>query len=170
MNVYSRAESRDSKLPVIVWIHGGGFAIGSGSDFLYGPKRAMNEPLVLATVNYRLGALGFATIEEDKSCSNLGLLDQRLAIQWIKDNAAAFGGNPENVTLAGESAGAASIHYHMMSAGSQGLFHKVILQSGTATCPWAIADPKLANDSLSKLEDRLKKDSGDSLKTADVDP
>ncbi len=155
------------RLPVVIWIHGGAFSIGSGSDFLYGPQRAMNEPLVLVTINYRLGPLGFANSPDSNQLTpNLGLYDQRLAMEWTKENLASFGGDPDNITLAGESAGAASVHYHMMS-GARGLFHKVILQSGTATCPWANGDKDLSPDSLGLLQKTIKPNS--SLDNVDVE-
>ena len=123
----------------MVWIHGGGFFSGSGSNTQYGPEKAMNEEIVLVTLNYRLGPLGFMCTSDGVMPGNLGLKDQLLALQWIKENVSAFGGDHDNITLFGESAGSASTHYHMLSLRSSsrgGLFHKAIMQSGTALCSW----------------------------------
>jgi cholinesterase len=163
LNVYTRGvggdgdgSSRDGGLlPIVVWIHGGGFSIGSGSDFFYGPYRAMDEPIVLVTINYRLGVLGFAT--GPGIPANLGLLDQRMAMTWIQANAIVFGGDPNNITLAGESAGAASVHFHMLSSKSRGLFHKAILQSGTALCPWASTTEINSISKLTSGTDELRR-------------
>ncbi|XP_046687607.1 esterase FE4-like isoform X2 [Homalodisca vitripennis] len=124
----------------MVWIHGGGFSGGSGSTEIYGPDFLIEEDIVLVTINYRCGALGFLSLENSKLPGNVGLKDQILALQWVQDNITNFGGDPNNVTIFGESAGAASVHYHLLSPLSRGLFHKAIMQSGTSLAQWALQD------------------------------
>jgi carboxylesterase type B len=136
LNVYSRAKSTKDKLPVVVWVHGGGFLYGSGCDREYGPNYAMNEDIVLVTLNYRLGVFGFLATDDGVLPGNLGLKDQLLALKWIKDNISSFGGDSNNITLAGESAGAVCVHHLMLSELAKGLFHKAILQSGSSLGWW----------------------------------
>jgi len=124
--------------PVMVWIHGGGFTIGAGSEPLYnGGLLASRGDVVVVTINYRLGAFGFLYMpdfadREGKPCTNFGMLDQVAALEWVRDEIAAFGGDPGNVTLFGESAGAMSIGALMASPRASGLFRRAILQSGAA--------------------------------------
>ncbi|XP_046686985.1 esterase FE4-like [Homalodisca vitripennis] len=141
LNVYTTktGEQGDWKA-VMVWIHGGGFFRGSGSTEIYGPDFLIEEDIVLVTINYRLGVLGFLSLENEKLPGNLGLKDQVLALKWVRDNIDSFGGNPNNVTIFGQSAGGASVHYHLLSPLSKELFHKAILQSGTPMCQWAFQD------------------------------
>ncbi|MSP61770.1 MAG: carboxylesterase family protein [Myxococcales bacterium] len=127
-----------SPRPVMVWLHGGGFVLGSGSEDLYvGTNLAAAGDVVVVTVNYRLGALGFlahpALAAEDPghpSSGNYGLLDQQAALRWVQSNIAAFGGDPKNVTLFGESAGGISVCQQLVSPGAAGLFHRAIVESG----------------------------------------
>ncbi|KAK7873003.1 hypothetical protein R5R35_000303 [Gryllus longicercus] len=123
-------------LPVMVWFHGGGFASGSGTPGLYGPDYLITENVILVTVNYRLGPFGFLYLGE-AAPGNAGLKDQVQALRWLQKNIAAFGGDPTKVTIFGESAGGASVHMHMFSPMSKGLFHRAIAQSGAAVNPWA---------------------------------
>jgi para-nitrobenzyl esterase len=128
----------DQKRPVMVWIHGGAFTMGSGSKAQYsGCTLAKRGGVVVVTLNYRLGVFGFLNLNEITrgeipSTGNEGLLDMIAALEWIRENIAAFGGNPENVTLFGESAGAMSIACLMAMPKAKGLFHKAISQSGAA--------------------------------------
>jgi len=92
--------------------------------------------VVLVSIHYRLGILGFLSMEEEEAPGNLGLWDQREALIWVRDNIAAFGGDPDHVTIFGESAGSMSVNFHLVSPQSQGLFHSAILQSGTAVSPY----------------------------------
>ncbi|KAJ2953331.1 hypothetical protein O0L34_g919 [Tuta absoluta] len=143
LNVYTPALPEkitgfNPKLAVMVWIHGGAFAVGSGNAFLYGPDHLMGGNIVLVTLNYRLGALGFLSMENDEVSGNMGLKDQVLALKWVRDNIEYFGGDASRVTIFGESAGAASVHLHMLSPASKGLFHRAIAQSGLALSPWAL--------------------------------
>ncbi|MGW0231978.1 carboxylesterase/lipase family protein [Actinopolymorpha singaporensis] len=122
-----------SRLPVLVWLPGGGFVTGSGSD--YDPTRlAVTGGLVVVTVNYRLGALGFldhpALERTSSDAGNYGLADQRAALGWVQRNIARFGGDPANVTLAGQSAGGYSVCAQLTSPAAAGLFQKAIVQSG----------------------------------------
>ncbi|KAK4885067.1 hypothetical protein RN001_001338 [Aquatica leii] len=142
LNVYTRElYSKDSILkPVMFWIHGGGFISGSGSSLLYGPQFLITKDVVIVTINYRLGLLGFLNFEDPalEVSGNAGLKDQVMALQWVQKNIKQFCGDPNNVTVFGESAGAASIHYLILSPSAKGLFHKAILQSGCAFSTWAI--------------------------------
>ncbi|PSN50220.1 Esterase FE4 [Blattella germanica] len=127
---------------VMVFIHGGAFAGGSGSAVIYGPDHLMMEGIVLVSINYRLGFLGFMCINADCLPCNNGLRDQVLALQWVQKNIARFGGDPKKVTIFGESAGAASVHYLMLSPLAKGLFHRAISESGTSTTIWAYEEPE----------------------------
>jgi len=125
-----------ARRPVMVWIHGGAFAIGSGSQPLYdGSVLARRGDLVVVTVNYRLGPLGFIRLcdltgGKIPATGNEGMLDQVAALQWVRDNIAEFGGDPENVTIFGESAGGMSVGTLLAMPAARGLFHKAIPQSG----------------------------------------
>lgn len=134
LNVYSKKlPSEDSSLkPVMVWIHGGGFVVGSNNVQHYGPEHLMLEDIVLVTINYRLGFLGFLDVDDPslEVPDNAGIRDQRLALQWVQKNIKNFNGDPDNVTVFGQSAGGMSIHFHILSPASKGLFHKAIMQSG----------------------------------------
>jgi para-nitrobenzyl esterase len=122
----------DARLPVLVWIHGGGFSAGAGSDV--DPRRlAEAGPLVVVTINYRLGIFGFFGLPGLDGSGAFGLLDQQAALRWVQHNIAAFGGNPDSVTIAGGSAGADSVCSQLTSPGAVGLFHRVIMQSGGCT-------------------------------------
>lgn len=137
LNVYVPQTSSDSPLPVMVWIHGGGFAYGHADADVYGPEFLMNKSVILVTVNYRIGILGFLNLETQGASGNMGLKDQTASLKWVNREIEHFGGDANNVTLFGESAGGASVHFHMMSPLSKGLFHKSIIMSGSAMCDWA---------------------------------
>jgi para-nitrobenzyl esterase len=126
-------QSRPGRMPVIVFLHGGRLISGSGSDF-DGSRLATTGDAVVVTANYRLGALGFlsspALDAEGTVSGNYGLLDQAEVLRWVRRNAAAFGGDPFKVTLAGQSAGARSVCTHLASPASRGLFQRAIVQSG----------------------------------------
>ncbi|KAJ8961876.1 hypothetical protein NQ318_021494, partial [Aromia moschata] len=126
------------QLDVVVHIHGGGFISGNGLAFL-DPKYIMDRDIAFVTFNYRLGVLGFLSTEDQALPGNYGLKDQVLALKWIQQNIASFGGNPNSVTLTGFSAGAASVHYHYFSPLSKGLFHRGWSISGVATDEWALS-------------------------------
>ncbi|MEU6773093.1 carboxylesterase/lipase family protein [Streptomyces sp. NPDC046759] len=119
------------RLPVMVWLHGGAFANGSGSVPGYDGSRFARDGVVCVTLNYRLGADGFLYLGEGDP-ANLGLLDQIAALRWVRDNIPAFGGDPDRVTVAGESAGAMSIGALLAMQSAAGLFGRAILHSGAA--------------------------------------
>nr|BAD91555.1 carboxylesterase [Athalia rosae] len=140
LNVYTPSVSSEGPLlPVMVWIHGGGFVLGSGNEEVYGSNYLLEAEVVLVTLNYRLGALGFLSIEDDEAPGNAGLKDQVAALRWVRRNIKHFGGDPERVTLFGESAGGASVHLHLLSPLSAGLFSQAIGQSGSGANPWVIS-------------------------------
>lgn len=146
LNIYAPAGRRDKKLPVMLWIHGGSFYIGSGSQEVYnGCYLAASGRAVVVTFNYRLGALGFlrlTDISDIPSSGNEGLLDQVAALEWVRKNISAFGGDPDNITLFGESAGAMSIATLLTSPRCRGLFRRAIVQSGN---PCALHSRNRAN-------------------------
>jgi para-nitrobenzyl esterase len=136
LNVYThaRGDSRGRGQPVIVWIHGGGLALDGARN--YDPTPLAAEGTVVVTLNYRLGALGFLAHPALASrpggpSGNFGLMDQQAALRWVQRNIGSFGGDPRNVTIAGESAGGLSVLAHLVSQGSRGLFQRAIVQSGT---------------------------------------
>lgn len=137
VNVWTPSPDR-SERPVMVWVHGGGFTGGSGSTPWYdGSSLCRRGDVVLVTFNYRLGALGFLDLSAEGGerlahAANCGILDQVALLRWVRDNIAAFGGDPGNVTLFGESAGAMSIGTLLAMPSASGLFHRAILQSGAA--------------------------------------
>jgi len=137
--------TRGSELPVMVWIHGGGFTLGEGLQTdggTAGDRIARQTGTVVVSMNYRLGQLGFLAHSDlsaessEHASGNYGLLDQVAALQWVRGNIEAFGGDPDNVTIFGESAGAFSVCSHLASAKSAGLFARAILQSGSCERPW----------------------------------
>jgi para-nitrobenzyl esterase len=131
VNVFTKSTGAVSRQPVMVWIHGGGLTSGSGS-FQTNPYPLVQKGVVVVTINYRVGALGFlahpALAPNDKG--NFGIRDQQAALQWVKKNISKFGGDPNNVTIFGGSAGGLSVLVHLVSPLSDGLFHKAIVQSG----------------------------------------
>lgn len=142
--------------PVMVYIHGGAFCIGSGNAQMHGPSHMMNTgEVVLVTMNYRLGALGFLSTGDSVIPGNNGLKDQVMALHWVQKNIAQFGGDPSNVTIGGVSAGGASVHLQVVSPMSKGLFHRAIAQSGSALCPWAAEDPSIARSKAFRLGEAL---------------
>ncbi|XP_011185054.2 uncharacterized protein LOC105213718 [Zeugodacus cucurbitae] len=143
LNVYTPEKPRSSKpLPVMVNIHGGGFISGTGMCKLYAPDYLLDHDIILVSGNYRLGPLGFLSTETLDCPGNFGLKDQTEILHWIHNNIAAFGGDPNSVTIFGVSAGGASVTYHLLTKQSEGLFHKAIAQSGTYYNPWAQPEHK----------------------------
>ncbi|KAL6437219.1 hypothetical protein ACFW04_005044 [Cataglyphis niger] len=134
------------RYPVMIWFHGGGWLTGAGHSEFYGPKFLLDHDLVLVTINFRLGPLGFLSTEDLECPGNLGLKDQQQAMRWVQENIVSFGGDPNRVTLFGESAGGASVHYHMINPISQGLFHRGISQSGNFYNPWTLTPPESAKE------------------------
>ena len=157
----------DAKRPVLFWIHGGAFVIGTGSTPIYDGRRfATHGDVVVVSINYRLGAFGFLHLEEIfgsdfAGSGNLGILDQVCALEWVRDNIASFGGDPDRVTIFGESAGGMSVGTLLGLPAAQGLFSQAIVQSGggsfcaTAETATSIAGAVLAEagiDTVAELE------------------
>ncbi|MCV7084579.1 carboxylesterase/lipase family protein [Mycolicibacter hiberniae] len=129
LNVWTPTGSAAEPLPVMVWIHGGSFMRGAG-DIYHAQRLAVRGRIVVVTVNYRLGALGFLADPALGDPGNYGLADQQAALRWVRDNIDAFGGDPDKVTIAGESAGGMSVCDHLAAPESAGLFRAAIIQSG----------------------------------------
>ncbi|XP_076286083.1 uncharacterized protein LOC143211880 [Lasioglossum baleicum] len=135
LNVYTPLldfnSTTDNKCPVIVWFYGGGFAEGYKNQSVYGPDFFMQGSCVIIVVsNYRIGCLGFLNLGLPEAHGNAGMMDQVLTLKWVQKNIAKFGGDPNNVTIMGQSAGSSSVILHELSPQSKGLFHKSIGQSG----------------------------------------
>jgi len=147
LNIWTPANAHNA--PVLVWIHGGSLVGGAGSEGMYDGARLAAEGVIVVTINYRLGALGYLahpqlSAESRRNISgNYGLLDQVQALRWVERNISAFGGNPQNVTIAGESAGALSVMYLMATPEARGLFDRAIAQSA-----YMITAPELRNSSF----------------------
>lgn len=116
------------------WIHPGAFKIGSGNDGLYGPEYLIRHDVILITFNYRLEVLGFLCLDTEDVPGNAGMKDQVAALRWVNRNIRYFGGDPNNVTIFGVSAGSVSVSFHLISPMSKGLFKRAIVQSGACTC------------------------------------
>jgi para-nitrobenzyl esterase len=141
LNIWVRDPLPAKPVPVIVWIHTGAF-FGASANFPgHNARRLVEETgVIVVAPQYRLGPFGFlahtALAAEHPASGNYGLLDQRAALEWVRDNIAAFGGDPNNVTIAGTSAGGDSVGLQLISPGSNGLFHRAVVQSGTPTIEW----------------------------------
>jgi len=168
INVWTPAKSSTGPRPVLVWIHGGGYVIGSGGDEAYdGQRFSEASDAIVVTFNYRLGPLGFLALPEldgedaaHPASGAYGLEDQRAALAWVKANAAAFGGDPTRITAFGESAGGASVCQHLVSDKSRGLFQRAIIESG----PCDLVASKVDADALgAELTTTLGCDTGDVL-------
>jgi para-nitrobenzyl esterase len=138
-------EGHDGRLPVMVWIHGGALLVGESDD--YDPVRLVRHGVVLVSINYRLGVLGFLahpalTAESpDHASGDYGIMDQQAALRWVSRNIRSFGGDPSRVTIFGESAGGLSVHTHLASPLSAGLFHHAIVESGA----YSLTQPSLSD-------------------------
>lgn len=136
LNVWTPAQREDELLPVMFWIHGGGFGSGYGHEMEFDGEAICKEGVILVTINYRLNYFGFfahpeLSGENDRKVSgNYGILDQIAALRWVQENIAAFGGNPDNVTIFGQSAGGMSVIAQLISDLSENLFTRAIIQSG----------------------------------------
>uniref|UniRef100_A0A8C6MNG6 Carboxylic ester hydrolase n=1 Tax=Mus spicilegus TaxID=10103 RepID=A0A8C6MNG6_MUSSI len=135
LNIYVPAHAHEgSNLPVMVWIHGGALTVGMASMY-DGSMLAATEDVVVVAIQYRLGVLGFFSTGDQHAKGNWGYLDQVAALRWVQQNIVHFGGNPDRVTIFGESAGGTSVSSHVVSPMSQGLFHGAIMESGVAVLP-----------------------------------
>jgi len=146
LNVWTPTLARDAELPVMVWIHGGGLSRGSGASPWYEGTRLAGRGAVIVTINYRLNAFGFLAHPElseqspHGSSGNYGMLDQIAALEWVREHIAAFGGDPERVTIFGESAGSWSVNALMATPLAEGLFQRAIGQSGARFGPMRVLD------------------------------
>ncbi|XP_018054571.1 PREDICTED: esterase E4-like isoform X1 [Atta colombica] len=173
LNVYTTKikSSCTEKRTVMVWIHGGGYFVGSGNPDWYGPDHFMQTDVVLVTMNFRLSSLGFLNLNDEVITGNQALKDAILALKWIKKNIITFGGDPEKITIFGESAGASTVHALALSPLTKGLFHKIIVQSGVILNPWAFNE---VMDTGFRLAKKLGKETSDPkvayefLKTVDA--
>lgn len=147
LNIWAPVDA--AGLPVMVWIHGGSLKFGSSVPAIYDGTAFARDGVVLVSINYRLGVEGFCLFPD--APANLGLLDQVAALRWVRDNIAAFGGDPANVTVFGESAGAITIGALLRLPAAQGLFHRAVLQSG----PPATVRPAVARRLTRKIARRL---------------
>lgn len=157
LNVWTPAKKEDEKLPVLVWFFGGGLQWGYPSEMEFDGERIARRGIVVVTVNYRLGAFGFLahpelTKEAPKAPCNFGNLDQQAGLFWTIRNIAAFGGNPENITIAGQSAGGGSVMTQLASESNEGKFQRAIVLSGMFRSPYA-TNPFFVPKSLSQAEE-----------------
>lgn len=165
LNVFAPKQSIDILKPVIMFSHGGGFVAGNGTlKSENGPDYLIENDVVVVTINYRLGALGFLCLHVPEAAGNMGLKDQIRALQWIQENINKFGGDKKNVTICGVSAGSASCEFLLLSPAAKGLFHKCILESGSTLNNWAINNPEKIKMMAIKLAKQL------GFKGADDDP
>ncbi|XP_005098834.3 acetylcholinesterase [Aplysia californica] len=140
LNVFSPTQrNSQTPLPVMVWIHGGAYVIGSGSQF--DVTSLATKGVVLVSLNYRLDVFGFLSTEDNTLPGNYGMLDMIAALQWVKENIAYFGGDPNMVTIFGESAGAGAVSLLTLSPLANGLFQRAVMESGVSLCPWSIDYP-----------------------------
>lgn len=153
LNIWAPDDAADRALPVLIFIHGGGYSDGSPAKGMYEGSRFARDGVIQVNISYRLGSLGFLALEEvEAQCGmlgNAGTLDQIAALRWVQNSIAAFGGDPARVTICGESAGAFSVSNLMMSPLAKGLFHRAIMESGNLlgqpiVAPLAGGDPSLA--------------------------
>ncbi len=167
LNVWSAVKDASERRPVMVWIHGGALTRGSGSIPPYDGTSLAKQGVVVVTVNYRLGPFGFLALpalskeSDHQSSGNYGMLDQIAALQWVQKNIAKFGGDPQRVTIFGESAGSWSVCYLVASPLAKGLFHRAIGQSGGAFAPMPfLKDERHGVPSAEKVGERLAKELG----------
>ncbi len=154
LNVWSGSKSQKEKKPVLVWIYGGGFQSGGGNVPLYDGEAMAKKGIVFVSVNYRVGVFGFLAHPEltkesgVQASGNYGLMDQIAGIKWVQKNIAAFGGDPDNITIAGQSAGSMSVNCLVASPLCKGLFRKAIAESGASF----ISSPVMKTNNLSEAE------------------
>lgn len=152
---FDELQNNKTLLPVMVWIHGGGFHVGSSGFNMYGPNYFMDKNIVFVSMNYRLGILGFLSTADDTASGNFGLKDQNLALKWIQKNIHIFGGDSSRVTIFGESAGGASVSFHALSDKSDGLFHQYIAQSGNSLVPWGFRERQAIKHDVNLIAKKL---------------
>ncbi|OAD58521.1 Esterase E4 [Eufriesea mexicana] len=161
LNVYTNSFTQSK--PVMFYIHGGSFLVGSSSFQRYRADYLLPKDVVVVTTNYRLGAFGFLNLGHRDAAGNQGLKDVIAALEWVQENISNFGGNPKNVTVFGASAGAVLSHALLVSPRARGLFHKMIIQSGTLNCTWNSSQSE--SSFCFKLASFLGNDSTDPVET-----
>ncbi|NLO10146.1 MAG: carboxylesterase family protein [Clostridiales bacterium] len=147
LNVWTPANHTDEKLPVFVWYFGGGWQVGNTAEMEFDGERFARRGIIFVSINYRVNIFGFLahpeiTAENPTQPANFGLLDQQLGTRWVKENIEAFGGDPDNITIGGQSAGGGSTLMHVVSRQNKGLFHRAIIQSGVLANPYEELVPK----------------------------
>ncbi|KAK3105763.1 hypothetical protein FSP39_005039 [Pinctada imbricata] len=166
LNVYvPKTLDKNEKLSVMVWIHGGGLLVGNGFSY-DGTRMAIDGNVVVVTFNYRVGNLGFMSLFHSACRGNFGLWDQILALKWVQNNIASFRGDPNSVTIFGESAGGWSVSYQTLIPSNKGLFKRAIAQSGVAS-RYSVQRRKHAEETVHGLSEKTKCPMGDSTKFID---
>jgi len=174
LNIWSGANSADEKLPVLVWIYGGGFNSGSAACKVYDGKALAKQGIVYVSINYRVGAFGFMAHPDltkeapHHSSGNYGLMDQIAALKWLRNNIASFGGDPDKVTIAGQSAGSFSVQALVASPLTKGLFRGAIAQSGSMSRGPAM-NLQAAEKIGTSISEKLKSTSVSSLRELSAD-
>lgn len=158
LNVWSAANSVDDKLPVLVWIYGGGFQWGYPYEQEFDGENLAKRGVIVVTVNYRLGAFGFfahpeLTKENPEAPCNFGTLDQQAGIAWVKRNIRAFGGDPDRITVAGQSAGGASVLNQLINPANKGMIDRAIIMSGIIRNPY-VTDKFITPQTLATAEEK----------------
>jgi para-nitrobenzyl esterase len=172
LNVWTTGLGRGDKRPVMVWLHGGGFASGNGSYTIYdGTNLAKKRDVVAVTINHRLNSFGFLHLPEIggakfAQASNVGMLDAIAALQWVHDNISNFGGDPNNVTIYGQSGGAGKVSTLLAMPGAKGLFHRAIIQSGSTLNAVSVAN---ATATAKALMAKLNVKTADDLQKVPMD-
>uniref|UniRef100_B4MQF2 carboxylesterase n=1 Tax=Drosophila willistoni TaxID=7260 RepID=B4MQF2_DROWI len=167
LNVYRPMPLSEELLPVMVYIHGGGFIGGSAGPSVSGPEYFMDsQAVVLVTVSYRVGVLGYLSTGDENMPGNYGLKDQLLALKWVRDNIHGFGGDYDEVTLFGHGIDGVATHLHLLNRNSAGLFRKVISMSGTANVPIAINRKPL--EQARKVAELCGIDNADTINTVEL--
>lgn len=157
LNVWTNSKTGDEKKPVLVWFFGGGFQWGYTAEMEFNGEHIAKRDVVVVSVNYRLGALGFLSHpelskESPEAPANFGMLDQQAGLKWVIRNIAAFGGDPQNITIAGQSAGGGSVMNQLAAPSNKGLFQKAVIFSGMIRSPYVTKDPILASIDIKAAE------------------
>ncbi|XP_076643315.1 juvenile hormone esterase-like [Halictus rubicundus] len=167
LNVYTPQANPKTLYPVMLFLHGSGFVIRNDSIIFAGPEFILDKDVVLVVCNYRLGVLGFLSTGDAAAPGNFGIKDQALALKWVKDNIRHFGGDPEEITLFGQSTGADSVSLHALSSQTQNLFKRVIIQSGCPLSLRLVTEGPSYHEKGKKLAELLKCPTNDSHKMID---
>ena len=160
LNVWTPAKTTDEKLPVFVWYFGGGLQVGYPSEMEFDGERLARRGIVVVTINYRVNVFGFLahpqlTKEQPDAPTNFGHLDQQAATRWVKRNIQAFGGDPDNITIGGQSAGGGSVCAQLASPQNEGLFQHAIIQSGMFGGVYGREFPSVGLEEAEQKPDRL---------------